>query len=100
MPELFEFFKSTMQVCFPHLLHELVVGGLIEEDEVVELVPRLALGPLLLLGLAAARALLLLRRLRRGGLRTLGVLFRTLKTTLSHINLGPNSTLLILQFVA
>ena len=84
-----------MQVCFPHLLHELVVGGLVEEDEVVELVPRLALGPLLLLGLAAA-PLLLLRRLRRGGLRSLRVLFRTLKTTLNHINLGLNSTLLIL----
>ena len=36
------------------LLQQLVVGGLVEEDQVVELVPGLALGPLLLLGLSAA----------------------------------------------
>merc|ERR1712020_668703 len=41
------------------LLHQLVVSGLVEEDEVVELVPRLALRPLLLLGLPATPALLL-----------------------------------------
>ncbi len=43
---------------------------LVEEDQVVELVPGLSLGPLLLLGLAAAAPLLLFRGL--GG--RLGVL--------------------------
>ena len=46
-----------------NLLQELVVGGLVEENQVVKLVPGLALGPLLLLGLATAAALLLLGRL-------------------------------------
>ena len=57
---------SSPIVCsLTHLLHELVVSGLVEEDEVVELVPRLALRPLLLLGFPATPALLLLRRLGR-----------------------------------
>ena len=64
-----------------HLLHELVVGGLVEENQVVQLVPRLALRPLLLLGLATARSFLLLRRLRRGLRRALRVLFRTLQNS-------------------
>ena len=59
-----------------HLLQQLVVGGLVEEDQVVELVPGLSLGPLLLLGLAAAGALLL--GLGRG-LRGLGVLLGSLE---------------------
>ena len=59
-----------------HLLQQLVVGGLVEEDQVVELVPGLSLGPLLLLGLAAAGALLL--GLGRG-LRGLRVLLRALE---------------------
>ena len=59
-----------------HLLQQLVVGGLVEEDQVVELVPGLSLGPLLLLGLAAAGSLLL--GLGRG-LRGLGVLLGSLE---------------------
>ena len=59
-----------------HLFQELVVGGLVEEDQVVELVPGLSLGPLLLLGLAAAGSLLL--GLGRG-LRGLGVLLGSLE---------------------
>ncbi len=48
---------------------------LVEEDQVVELVPGLSLGPLLLLGLAAAAPLLLLRGLRGGLGVLLGILF-------------------------
>ena len=78
MPKQREF-QPAYLLFHAHLLHEFVVGGLVEEDEVVELVPRLALRPLLLLGLAAAPAFLLLRRLRRGSLGSLRVLFRTLQ---------------------
>merc|ERR1719309_553937 len=48
-----------------HLLQQLLVGGLVEEDQVVQLVPGLSLGPLLLFGLAAASSLLLLGGLSR-----------------------------------
>merc|ERR1719447_1071520 len=48
-----------------HLLQQLVVGGLVEEDQVIQLVPGLSLGPLLLLGLAAASSRLLLGGLGR-----------------------------------
>ncbi len=61
-----------------HLLKHLVVGGLVKEHQVVQLVPGLALRPLLLLGLAARRALLLLGGLRRR-LRRLRVLLSALK---------------------
>ncbi len=67
-----------------HLLQQLVVGGLVEEHQVVELVPGLSLGPLLLLGLAAASSLLLLGRLGRG-LRRLSVLLSTLKSLTEKI---------------
>merc|ERR1719391_583060 len=55
------------------LLVQLVISHLIEEDQVVQLVPGLSLGPLLLLGLAAA-PLLLLRRLGRRLRGCLGIL--------------------------
>ena len=58
MPKQLEF-QPAYLLFQAHLLHEFVVGGLVEEDEVVELVPRLALRPLLLLGLAASSLLLL-----------------------------------------
>ena len=83
MPKQLEF-QPAYLIFQAHLLHEFVVGGLVEEDEVVELVPRLALGPLLLLGLAAA-SLLLLRRLGRGRLGPLRVLFRTLQSYITSI---------------
>ena len=62
-----------------HLFQEFVVGGLVEENQVVQLVPGFSLGPLLLLGLAAASSLLLLGGF--GGLLgvLLGVLFGSLK---------------------
>ena len=56
------------------LLVELVVGVLVKQDQVVQLVPGLSLGPLLLLGLATAASLLLLGVLGGG----LGILLRIL----------------------
>ena len=47
------------------LLVQLVVGALVTPHQVVQLVPGLSLGPLLLLGLAAASSLLLLGGLGR-----------------------------------
>ena len=56
-------------------LQQFVIGGLVEENKVVQLVTNFSLGPLLLLGLATTTSFLLLGRggLRRG-LRRLGVL--------------------------
>jgi len=48
-----------------NLFQQFVVGGLVEEDQVVQLVPGLSLRPLLLLGLAATSSLLLLGGLSR-----------------------------------
>lgn len=62
-----------------HFLVELLVGGLIEEDLVVELIANLSLGPLLLLGLATSRPFLLLLGLLRLLCRSLGILLRRLK---------------------
>merc|ERR1719348_80357 len=56
-----------------NLLVELVISGLIEKDKIVQLVPGLALGPLLLLGLTTA-PFFLLGSLGRGLSRGLGVL--------------------------
>ena len=61
------------------LLKQLVVSGLVEEHQVVQLVPGLSLGPLLLLGLATASSLLLLGVLGRRLGGRLRVLFRTLQ---------------------
>ena len=62
-----------------HLFQEFVISGLVEEDQVVQLVPGLSLGPLLLLGLATAASLLLLGVLGRRLGGRLRVLFRTLQ---------------------
>ena len=48
-----------------HLLQQLLVGGLVEQHGVVQLVPGLAFGPLLFLGFAAAASFLLLGRFGR-----------------------------------
>lgn len=48
-----------------HFLQQLLVGGLVEQHLVVQLVADLSLGPLLLLGLATASSLLLLLCLLR-----------------------------------
>jgi hypothetical protein len=45
-------------VCW-NFLQQLVVRGLVEEDQVIQLVAGLSLGPLLLLGLATSSLLLL-----------------------------------------
>ena len=65
-------------------LQQLVVGGLVEEDQVVQLVAGLSLGPLLLLGLAAASALLLLGLLGRSLGVLLGVFLGSLKRNIRH----------------
>merc|ERR1711974_194214 len=59
------------------LLQQLVICGLVEEDQVVQLIPGLSLGPLLLLGLTATSSLLLLGGLGRRLRGRLRVLFRT-----------------------
>ena len=59
-------------------LQKLVVGGLVEEDQVVQLVAGLSLRPLLLLGLAAS-ALLLLGLLGRSLRVLLGVFLGSLQ---------------------
>lgn len=66
------------QLVLRHLLVQLLVRGLIEQHLVVQLVADLSLGPLLLLGLAAAASLLLLLRLLRLLGRGLRVLLRGL----------------------
>jgi len=62
-----------------HFLVQLLVGSLVEQHLVVQLVPDFSLGPLLLLGLAAAGSLLLLLCLLRLLGRRLRVLLRRLK---------------------
>lgn len=61
-----------------HLFVELVVGALVEEDHVVELVANLSLRPLLLLCLASSGSFLLLAGLGRIRL-SLGVLLGRLQ---------------------
>lgn len=53
------------QLAGGHFLQQFLVGGLVEQHLVVQLVADLSLGPLLLLGLAAASSLLLLLCLLR-----------------------------------
>merc|ERR1711993_94214 len=56
---------------------ELVIGRLIEENQVVQLVPGLSLGPLLLLGFAATASFFLLGGFCRSFGSCLGVFLRT-----------------------
>lgn len=66
------------QLAGGHFLKQFLVGGLVEQHLVVQLVADLSLGPLLLLGLAAASSLLLLLCLLRLLGRRLRVLLRGL----------------------
>lgn len=67
-----------------HLLVQLVIGGLIEQDLIVQLIANLSFRPLLLLGLAAGSSLLLLLGLLRLFRRSLSILLRRLKTDNTH----------------
>lgn len=82
-----------------HFLVQFLVRGLIEENLVVQLVPDFAFGPLLLLGLAAAGALLLLLCLLRLLSRRLCVLLRRLymeiKTKYGFFNINNHKNLKI-----
>lgn len=52
--------RGCDQLVAGHLFEKLVVRGLVEEHQVVQLVTHFSLGPLLLLGLASGGSLLLL----------------------------------------
>merc|ERR1719163_2213868 len=58
-----------------NLLVQFVIGILVKQNQVVQLVPGLSLGPLLLLGLATTASLLLLGILGRSLRILLGILF-------------------------